>query len=131
MKTVGRKEHPLQQGEYRHMARSSTTMKKGETRNPNGRPKKGYSITEWFKEMLASTPEVKDAIGKSIMKKALEGDTAAQKMVWQYMDGMPKQSIELSGDEDNPIRVEVSDTLKKIYGSGNDKSTGELPENSA
>lgn len=65
--------------------------------NRNGRPPKGYSITEWFKEMLNSKPEVKDAIGKSIMKKALEGDTAAQKMVWQYMDGMPKQAIEHEG----------------------------------
>jgi hypothetical protein len=74
----------------------SNSIKPGETRNPNGRPKKGYSITEWFKEMLNSKPEVKDAIGKSIMKKALEGDTAAQKMVWQYMDGMPKQESEVT-----------------------------------
>lgn len=74
----------------------SNPMKPGETRNPNGRPKKGYSITEWFKEMLNSKPEIKDAIGKSIMKKALEGDTTAQKMVWQYMDGMPKQSTDIT-----------------------------------
>lgn len=57
--------------------------------NRKGRPKKGYSITEWFKEMLDSKPEVKDAVGKAILKKALEGDIAAQKLVWNYMDGMP------------------------------------------
>jgi hypothetical protein len=74
----------------------SYKIPKGTTPNPNGRPKKGYSITEWFKEMLNSKPEVKDAIGKSIMKKALEGDTAAQKMVWQYMDGMPTQAVDLN-----------------------------------
>ena len=79
------------------MAKTQTSFKPGESGNPNGRPKKGYSITEWFKEMLDSKPEVKDAIGKSIMKKALEGDTAAQKMVWQYMDGMPQQKIEHEG----------------------------------
>lgn len=72
-------------------------FKPGETGNPNGRPKKGYSITEWFQEMLSSKPEVKDAIGKSIMKKALEGDAAAQRLVWQYMDGMPKQAIDHEG----------------------------------
>lgn len=76
------------------MAKTSTSFKKGEVHNPNGRPPKGYSITEWFKEMLNSKPEVKDAIGKSIMTKALEGDVTAQKMVWQYMDGMPKQAID-------------------------------------
>lgn len=73
--------------------------KKGADANPNGRPKKGYSITEWFKEMLDSKPEVKDAIGKSILKKALDGDSAAQKMVWQYMDGMPTQSHDVSVKE--------------------------------
>lgn len=74
----------------------SASWKPGESGNPDGRPPKGYSITEWFKEMLNSKPEVKDAIGKSIMKKALEGDTTAQKMVWQYMDGMPKQSTDIT-----------------------------------
>jgi len=76
------------------MAKTSTSFKPGEVNNPNGRPKKGYSITEWFKEMLASKPEVKDALGKSITKKALEGDVTAQKLVWSYMDGMPSQAIE-------------------------------------
>lgn len=77
----------------------------GQSGNPNGRPKKGYSITEWFREMLDSKPEVKDAIGKSIMKKALEGDTAAQKMVWQYMDGMPKQSTDITSNGQSLFEV--------------------------
>ncbi len=81
--------------------------------NKNGRPPKGYSITEWFREMLDSKPEVKDAIGRSILAKALEGDTAAQKMVWQYMDGMPKQTIEHEG-EVNTGAKEVAIVLQKI-----------------
>lgn len=76
----------------------TASWKPGESGNKDGRPPKGYSITEWFKEMLNSKPEVKDAIGKSIMKKALEGDTTAQKMVWNYMDGMPKQAIDHTSD---------------------------------
>jgi len=71
-------------------------FKPGQSGNLNGRPKKGYSITEWFKEMLASKPEVKDALGKSIIKKALEGDSAAQRLVWNYMDGMPKQKADIT-----------------------------------
>jgi len=70
------------------------SYKPGQSGNLKGAPKKGYSITEWFKEMLASKPEVKDAIGKSILKKALEGDPAAQRLVWSYMDGMPSQAID-------------------------------------
>ena len=83
-------------------------FKKGTSGNPNGRPPKGYSITEMMKKLLAT--KVKDAkgrmvdpreaIGRSILKKALEGDVAAQKMVWQYMDGMPQQNIDAtSGGE--------------------------------
>jgi len=93
--------------------------KRGAAANPNGRPKKGYSITEWFKEMLASTPEVKDAIGKSIMKKALEGDTAAQKMVWQYMDGMPIQNTDITSDGERIQTIDATSILTKIYGATN------------
>jgi len=93
------------------MAKTSTSFKPGEVHNPNGRPKKGYSITEWFKEMLASKPEVKDAIGKSIMNKALEGDVTAQKLVWSYMDGMPSQAIEQ--------KVEVTHVIPILGGLSN------------
>ena len=91
--------------------------------NTKGRPKKGYSITEWFKEMLDSKPEVKDAIGNSILEKALEGDVAAQKMVWSYMDGMPKQGIELGGDKDNPVIVGLVEMLEKVYGENKPKKS--------
>ena len=78
--------------------RKPGTWKKGQSGNPKGRPPKGYSITEWFREMLAKKPEVKEAIGKSIIKKALEGDSAAQRLVWNYMDGMPHQSTDITSD---------------------------------
>lgn len=90
------------------MPKTSTTWKKGQTPNPNGRPKKGYSITEWFQEMLNSKPEVKDAIGKSIMEKALAGDPTAQKLVWNYMDGMPKQAHELTGKDGQDLKFIVT-----------------------
>jgi len=91
--------------------------------NKEGRPKKGYSITEWFKEMLAAQPEVKDAIGKSIMKKALEGDTAAQKLMWNYMDGLPKQNLDVtSGGKPIPILGGVTNALS------NDNSDPEAAE---
>lgn len=81
---------------------------KGKSGNPDGRPKKGYSISEWFKNMLDSKPEVKDAIGNSILKKALQGDTTAQKLVWSYMDGMPKQGVELTGENGGDIPITIT-----------------------
>lgn len=77
--------------------------------NPKGRPKKGYSITEMMQELIASKVkdkktgkmvEVRKALGNSILKKALEGDTAAQRIIWNYMDGMPFQSTDVTSGGD-------------------------------
>ncbi len=93
------------------MPKVKTSWKKGQSGNPNGRPKKGYSITEWFQEMLNSNPQVRDELGKAIMEKALKGDIAAQKIIWNYMDGQPKQSHEITGKDGEPLYPEP------IYGS--------------
>jgi len=100
------------------MGANKTSFKKGQVANPKGRPKKGYSITDWFKEMLSSKPEVKDAIGKKIIEKALKGDMAAMRLVWNYMDGMPSQAVKLGGDENNPLKldVDINDMIGKAYG---------------
>lgn len=87
----------------------ATRFKKGQSGNPNGRPKKGYSITEWFREMLNSNPDVRDAIGKSIVKKALEGDSSAQRLVWNYMDGQP----EIKGEIETQITINFHSSLKQ------------------
>lgn len=68
--------------------------KKGQSGNPHGRPKKGYSITETFRQLLEGKPEIRKQLAQSILNKALIGDVAAQKLIWQYMDGMPKQEID-------------------------------------
>jgi hypothetical protein len=76
----------------------------GESGNPNGRPKKGYSISEMMKEMLGNKPDVKESIGSVIVAKAMEGDMQAIKLVWEYMDGKPKQAIVGGGEDDEPIQ---------------------------
>lgn len=78
----------------------------GHTANPNGRPPKGYSITEAFRSMLSADPEAKKQIVESIKSKALQGDSAAQKLVWNYMDGLPPASSEDPGSPENPIHHE-------------------------
>ena len=73
---------------------SSTKFKPGKSGNPKGAPGKGYSITEMFREMFANNPERKVALGEAIYEKARQGDPTAIKLVWSYMDGMPKQAID-------------------------------------
>jgi hypothetical protein len=76
--------------------RNPSWFKPGQSGNPAGRPLKGYSITDTFKQMLGEKPEVKKALVNKILKQALDGDTPAAKMIWQYMDGMPSQSMDLT-----------------------------------
>lgn len=85
------------------MSNKATQFKLGQSGNPDGRPKKGYSITEMMKEMLASKPEIKKKIGEQIAKKALQGDVTATKMLWGYMDGQPKEQLDI----DNKIQIKI------------------------
>lgn len=70
--------------------------------NRNGRPK-GLSITEMVRKELEAVPEgQKETYGillvKRILHKAIvEGDAQMQKAVWAYMDGLPKETVEHSG----------------------------------
>ena len=69
----------------------SNSIKPGETRNPNGRPPKGHSITETIREMMTEKPEIKKALGTKVIQLALDGDLTAIRTIWGYLDGMPGQ----------------------------------------
>ena len=57
-------------------------------------------MKEMMKEMIGSDPEIRSALGKSVLKRALSGDMTALKIVWSYMDGMPPQAVDVtSGGE--------------------------------
>lgn len=106
---------------------NQTSFKPGQSGNPNGRPKKGYSITEMFQEMFAEHPERKAELGEAIYRKARKGDPTAIKLVWNYMDGMPKQSTDITsgGKTISPtitvMSEEAKKNLEKLY-EGSDSS---------
>lgn len=93
--------------------------KPGQSGNPKGRPPKGYSITEMVRTLI-ETPykdpktgqvvDLREAIGLKIIDKAMQGDTAAQKMIWQYMDGMPKQRVQV----DTNVAVKESEMALRV-----------------
>ncbi len=90
-------------------AHPSNPIKPGETRNPKGRPLKGYSITETFKAMFEADPNMKHDLAHAIYKRAKQGDATALKLVWNYMDGMPKQEVD--GKIDATIKLVIEDKL--------------------
>ena len=92
------------------MANKPGTFKKGDPRiNRKGRPP-GPSITTEIQRLLKKrtaeylgpdgTPkkrqEVK-AFAEMILQLAMAGDKDFTKMVWNHVDGMPKQAHEVSG----------------------------------
>ena len=102
------------------MPKTSTTWKPGQVTNPNGRPKKEWTMSSLIREAVeeaGATGEPKNKIvARKLADKAVEGDIVAIKELNNRIDGMPVQKNILAGDEENPVKLDVTATLNKIYG---------------
>lgn len=83
---------------------------KGVSGNPNGRPKgSGLSITTEIKKKLEECPDGQKAtylqlLINRILKQAIQdGDQQMITKIWNYVDGMPKQSTELTGKDGEKV----------------------------
>ena len=66
--------------------------------NRAGRPKR-KTLTELIHTKLDDTPEAWNAVVGIVLEKILkEKDKDILKVLWQYTDGMPKQSMDLTSD---------------------------------
>lgn len=78
----------------------SKSWVKGQSGNPKGRPPVQESLSELMREFLQQAPPNQKKtykqlfIDKTYHKAVVEGDAASIKLIWQYLDGMPKQSID-------------------------------------
>lgn len=86
------------------MGRSSTTMKPGETLNPNGRPKRDWTVAGLIEQAMEEEDETgvpyKKAVYNKLVSLAKNGDVMAIKEVNNRLDGMPKQTLEHEGGLD-------------------------------
>ena len=84
--------------------KKDTRFKPGQSGNPAGKPKGTVSITSAIKaELLKIPPEQKktwlDLTVKRIMQKAVaEGDVQMIRTLWNYVDGLPKGTVDLTGN---------------------------------
>jgi len=92
----------------------------GNTANPNGKPK-GISITALVKAELEKAPEGQELTYaqlflKKLFKKAIvDGDHATQKLIWNYIDGLPKGSLGIGFDDETKDLLN-NDQVKRIAG---------------
>ena len=106
-------------------------FKKGDPNiNRNGRPKGTFgSLTSLLKDKLEEVPEgkkeaYKDLFVKTLLHKALiEKDLQSMKMIMNYVDGLPKQDISLSGD--------INLMFDNIFNSGENGTSNSTSETEA
>lgn len=84
-------------------------FKPGESGNPKGRPPKEWTMSAMYKQAAEEASETGEPKYKIVARKLLElaekGDMQAIKELGNRIDGMPKQSVELTGDENKPLYV--------------------------
>lgn len=78
----------------------------GVSGNPNGRPKKGETITDLVQELLRNKPRgqektYRELFAMRVMKLALEGDMTAIREIWDRMEG----SVKGRGDVNLAVQV--------------------------
>lgn len=74
---------------------TETSWIKGQSGNPNGRPKKEISITEILRNYLENVPAgeektYKELFVRKLVDLSIRGDIAAMKLIFSYLEGIPK-----------------------------------------
>jgi len=81
------------------------TFQKGQIANPNGRPKKGFALSELLRSKMD-----KDKIVAKLLEKAYEGEDSALKEVFDRVEGKATQRHEL---EHEYKQSEFAEEIKK------------------
>lgn len=111
--------------------KKSPVGQKGYTGNPNGRPKKGETLTDALKEYA----EMKDVGDGSMTRKqylanrlwgmALKGDISAIKYIYDRVDGVAVQTIKQHITEENPVHEMIRQLVYGPESKTNTISDGE------
>lgn len=76
------------------------TIKSG-VLNPNGRPKGSYSLKTLIEKKLKENPDIEEKLINDLLERE-------QSLVYQMIDGKPRQNIGIDGGEDGvPLGVVI------------------------
>src|SRR3990167_7779793 len=79
--------------ELQKKPRGKHLFKKGQSGNPKGRPKGSISIKDKVRQYLENNPKDVEKIVKHFVKENRE-------LMWQMLEGKPKQQMEVDVDKD-------------------------------
>jgi hypothetical protein len=86
-------------------------FQKGQSGNPQGRPKKAKSLTNILEKALSKKREDgrtnKAALVDTLLSLALAGDVTALKYVYDRIDGKPVESVNMAADVNATSNLEV------------------------
>ena len=129
-------------GRHPNSLKNLKPAKPGEVRNPEGSKKgswqRGKLLTHAVREALDEIVELTDKDGNLVLdekKKPIlinrgvqlvkrivieaigKGDIQMIKTVWNYLDGMPPEFVDITTDG-SPITKDIDEIIKKAYGKG-------------
>jgi len=83
--------------------------KKGQSGNPNGRPKSGFALNEYITNLanveLEDKKTMLEAVVAKVYEEALDGNMTAINFLADRILGKPSQSIGIKDISDEPIKV--------------------------
>ena len=104
-------------------ARKTGFQLRPENINRNGRPPKAWTMSSLIEEALEEVEQqsgksFKHLVAKRLAHMAVGGDIQAIKEINDRVDGKPKQNLQLSGVDGEPIEVKhsIDKQLNKVYG---------------
>lgn len=101
------------------MAKNATSFKKGQISNPKGAPKKEESLTNLMQTFLQEIPTgekktYKELFVRKCFALAMKGDTPTMRLIWNYLEGMPRETKDLNITLPQPIlNVQLNNSNSK------------------
>ena len=125
MKTIQEKNQSKSSEETGIKQKKDTKFKKGQSGNPKGRPKESFSLLTILKrELQQIPPELKGKerkmyadmlVKKQLYKAIIEGDEQSIKLIWNYVEGVPKGNLEIEMPEITKELQETREMLNNMF----------------
>ena len=105
--TVAVKQQKNSDKKNKHLVKHQ--WKKGQSGNPNGRPKSGFALNEYITDLanveLEDKKTMLEAVVGKVYEEALDGNMSAINFLADRVLGKPSQQIGIKDVSDEPIKV--------------------------